>query len=369
MMSEAVQTIIIGAGQSGLSLSYHLQQRGIRHLVLERERAFSQWYKVWDNFYMNTANWLNNLPGEPQPFAAGQPRGGLGRKADALAYFQAYLDALDPPLIENCPVTRVRPQPDGTWQVDTPQAVYHTPNVAVCIGNFHRPNIPPFAAALPSSVPQLHSSRYRNPAQITTPNVFVVGSGNSGVQICDDLARAGRFERLYLALSGNRTVPYRLLGVVPTYEIVRLLRLQDLRVDTWPVKWVVHHLEGKGDPAFHVSPKKLARAFGVRLVGRAVGVSGENVTCSDGSRVPLQDLTVLWCTGYRADYDFIEVQPREKAFDERGRPRHRRGVVPGCPGLFFVGLRFQSIVASHNIYGCGHDAAYIAGQIAQRLEG
>ena len=355
-----MNTIVIGGGQAGITLSYFLQQRGIEHLVLERDRAFSAWHNCWDSFQLNTANWMNTLPGMQKPFAPHKAWYDTATREEALDYFCAYRQMVNPPLKEGVTVTQVA-EGENTWHVHTDTKTYHTTNVAICTGHAARPFVPDIAKKLPPSILQLHSSAYRNPDQITTANVLIVGSGSSGIQICLDLAQSDQFENLSFALSGNGVVPWSILGI-PIGVFSRLLPIFEIQQPSLIGRRIAHQWQG-GDPAMAPSPRWLSKHYGVQRVGRVIDADHRGIVCANGKIISLKDLTVLWCTGFRPDYAFIRVHHPESAFDKNG-PIHTRGVC--IPGLFFVGLKFQHTVGSHLLRGVGRDAEYIAQKIAER---
>lgn len=362
-MKEFINTIIVGGGQAGITTSYFLQQNKIAHIVLEKDHAFSIWNKRWDSFHMNTANWMNSLPGSTEEFAGDENRNGLGTKDDALRYFESYLAAVNPPLRENTEATLVKQKKDNTWQVHTPGSIYQAKNVVICTNPLKNPKIPPISIGLPSTVPQIHSSEYKNPKQINTDHVLIVGSGNSGVQICEELAKSGRFEIIMFSISGNLTFPIKILGF-SIYKLLKLFRLVNLKPNTWLGRKLFPF--NKGDPAIPPSPKQLAEIYKVDLVGKVSGIDQTGIRCSDSKTVPFKDLSVIWCTGFQSNYGFIELKNRNEVFSTAGQPIHKRGVVAAAPSLYFVGLRYQFTIGSHSIYGVGIDAQYIAHFIAER---
>ena len=283
---------------------------------------------------------MNALPGANHDFAPGANRNGLGSKADALRYFQAYLESVSPPIKEHTTVTKVQQGNNGLWRVETPQIIYETRNVVICTGGAPHPIIPAITADIPPSVRQLHSSEYRNPEQLMKGNILVVGSGSSGVQICEDLAKSNRFDRLYLAVSGNFSFPWKVMGI-PIHTILRYSGFANINRTSWLGKRMYESMKGKGDPATPPSPAALNSNYGVELVGRVVAVDEEKIRCSDEQAVTTENLTIVWCTGFNADYDYIEVESRKRVFDNEEDPIHERGVASGAPGLYFIGLRFQ----------------------------
>lgn len=357
---NSFDAVIVGAGPAGVATSFFLQRRQISHVVLEKDRAFSEWYGRWDSFHMNTPNWMNELPGATVEFAPGADRDALGTRADAIRYFAAYFSAVDPPIREGIDVEAVKQGSAQEWRVIADDTILVARSVVICTGAFQHPRIPSLSAQLPGTLPQMHSRQYRNPEQITTARVMVVGSGNSGVQICEDLARSKRFDMITLAVSGHITVPLEILGV-SVFRIAKWLGALDASPNSWLGRMIVP--PDRGDPAIPPSPKQLADRYGVELVGKVTANDGSRLQCSDGRRVSLEDLSIVWCTGFQQRHDFIEVHDSERVFDLCGRPIHNRGVVSAAPGLYFVGLRFQSTVSSHAIYGLGRDAEFVAQHI------
>ena len=357
---NSFDTVIVGAGPAGIATSFFLQRRQISHLVLEKDRAFSQWYKRWDSFHMNTANWMNELPGAAVEFAPKADRGALGTRADAIRYFETYLSAVDPPIREGVNVKALKQDIAQNWLVIADDTILLTNNVVICTGEFQQPRIPSLSSHLPGTLPQLHSRHYQNPEQFSTAQVLVVGSGNSGIQICEDLARSERFDMITLAVSDNITVPLEIMGV-SVFRIAKWLGALDASPNSWLGRRVVS--KERGDPVIPPSPKQLADIYDVKLVGKVTGFDGSKLQCSDGRTVSLKNLSIVWCTGFQQRYDLIDVLDTKRVFDGSGRPIHHRGVASGAPGLYFVGLRFQSTISSHALYGISHDAKYVAQHI------
>lgn len=361
---KAIDVVVVGGGQAGISLSYFLQQRGVRHVVLERDRPFSSWVNRWEGFRTNTPNWMNTLAmTKPGVFPSSDPKA-FATKEELLEYLGACLEATNPP-IEIASVESVRQREPGWWEVRTNHAVYDAKTVAVCSGAMSTPRLPR-AASQVRSLAQLHSSQYRSPDQVTTGNVLVVGSASSGVQICRLLAESGRFAGISMAVSKVMTLPKSVLGI-PTHKLLHLFRLFDVTSTSLLGRFMYSGLETKGDPIMRPAPKDLRRLFDVRLYGRFAGADQDKIHFEDGQSLSVDDLTIIWCTGFRGGYDFISVEDSKDVFDANGSPIHVRGVAAAAPGLYFVGLRYQHTVASHDLYGVGADAEYVAHQIEQRL--
>lgn len=313
---------------------------------------------------MNTANWMNRLPGLNRRFSD-RRWWDVASLAETLEYLNAYATAVAAPVRENTRVRSVEQRPDGTWHVVADNHDVSTPVVAICTGAMSRPRIPLASERLPQHVHQLHSSEYRRPAQIHTRRVLVVGSGNSGVQICHELACVG-FDEVYLSVSGNRVLPWHIWGI-PIAVVTRAIRIFDTRRTSFLGKRLAAG-RARGDIAMAPGPAELRQQYGVRLVGRVRDASaGKAVECDDGSRVSTDDLTIVWCTGFADRYEWIRPSSRTAAFYDDGEPKHQRGEVPGAPGLYFVGLRFQYTLSSHLLYGVGRDARHVSGRIRRYL--
>ena len=361
---ETLDAVIVGGGQAGLSLSYFLSAHGISHVILERDRAFSVWHGRWDTFRMNTANWMNVLPGHRREFVPGKDPDRTASRLEALSYFNDYLESTKPPLREQTQVLQVQQESDVSWLITTTDGKYRTPNVVICTGQDSDPKFPEVASHIPHEIPTLHSSEYRNPAQIETRNVLVVGSGSSGVQICEDMARSDRFAAVYLSVSGNLVIPWEILGV-PVGTIVRRLNVFNVQCESWTGRRICDSKD-KGFPAMAPSPAWLKKTYGIRLVGKVTNIQADRIACSDGNTVPLVSLSIIWCTGFASRYEFLHVRKRNRVFNNKGKPIHLRGVIPAAPGLDFVGLKWQHTVSSHLLYGVGRDADYIAQHIRIR---
>ena len=368
VLAATTDVIVVGAGQAGLSLSYFLRRNGVSHIVLERDRPFSSWHHRWDGFYANTPNWMNSLPRSVNGVFPGKDRNGFATKQELLEYFARYLDDLSPPLQAGVDVTGVRQTPDGNWEVATDGKSFKARNVVICTGAMAAPRLPSVSAAIPPGVPQLHSSEYRNPDQLRTPEVLIVGSGSSGVQICKELCRSGRFSRIHLATSNILVLPRHVCGI-QIHRFLHLLGFFQVRTKSTIGRLMYSRLETRGDPIVRPHPRDLARQYGVKIYGRVEAVDDAHLRFADGQALPMGKISVLWCSGYKPDYGWIENLRGPVSLDRRGYPIHDRGVVEDSSGLYFVGLRYQYTVASHDIYGVGRDAEHVAGHIAGKLAG
>jgi putative flavoprotein involved in K+ transport len=417
MSSSAAQTrpirlpvAVIGGGQAGLSASYYLKQHGVEHVVFERERAGYAWReRRWDSFCLVTPNWQCELPG----FAyareyGGEDPDGFMNKQEILAYLAAYVERLAPPLREGVAVTRLRRAQAG-FQLETSDGTFLADQVIVAAGNYHIPRVPELAAQLPAHIVQLHSSEYKNSAALPEGAVLVVGTGQSGCQIAEDLHLAGR--RVHLCTGSAPRVARRYRG----RDVVAWLAQMghyDLPVHQHPLQEGVrakanHYVTGR-DGGRDIDLRLFARQ-GMQLHGRLCGIEASwlqfgddlerNLDAADATSESIKRSidafivkegisapeeppyvpvwrpsdpprtldyaqagigSVIWSMGYRSDFSFIELP----IFDAKGYPRHERGVTP-ARGLFFLGLPWLFTWGSGRFSGVARDAAFVVEQIVR----
>jgi putative flavoprotein involved in K+ transport len=356
---ERVPVIVIGAGQAGLSVGYHLARRGVRFVILDAgERVGDQWRRRWDSLRLFTPARYDGLDGMSFP----DHRDAFPTK-DAMAdYLEAYAARFSLPV-------RTRTRVDGLSRrgdrfiVRAGERTFETEQVVVAMASYQRPKLPAFASQLAPEVVQLHSSDYRNPSQLEDGGVLIVGAGNSGSEIALELARHGY--RTWLSGRDTGHIPFRIDGVAARYLLVQLvLRVvfhRILTTDTPIGRKVRPEAVSKGGPLIRVKPKQLAAAA-VERVPRIAGVRDGRPVLEDGRALDVSN--VIWCTGYHPAFSWMDLD----IFDEHGEPRHERGVVGDVPGLYFVGLHFLYAMSSTMIHGVGRDANFIAGRIAARVK-
>lgn len=407
MPIETVETLIIGGGQAGLALSEHLGKLGKSHLILERDRIAERWRTArWDTLVANGPAWHDRFPSlgfddiDPNSFA---PRDRI------VAYFETFAKQINAPIRCGVTVTSVTRKPDGAGYIaETSAGTVHATNVVAATGPFQRPLIP---AVVPETagILQIHSTGYRNPSQLPEGAVLVVGAGSSGVQIADELLRAGK--RVYLSVGPHDRPPIRYRGKDFCWWL-GVLGMWDAKTHQPGMEHVTIAVSG-AHGGHTVDFRKLA-ANGMMLVGRtqactdgvlhfapdlahniaqgnahylSVLDAADAYVTKTGLDLPLEPearqmapasrcetnptlhlnvadagiTAIIWATGFALDYDWLKVD----AFDDKGRPAHDRGVT-AVPGLYFLGLPWLSRRASPFIWGVWHDAAYLADQIAAR---
>jgi putative flavoprotein involved in K+ transport len=407
MPVEKIDTLVVGAGQAGVAMSEHLSKCGVLHLVVERHRIAERWRSErWDSLVANGPAWHDCFPGMTFPDI---DQDGFVAKEKVADYFAAYAEMIAAPIrcgVDVESVQRLVGRPG--FRVETSDGVIEANNVIAATGPFQRPVIP---AIVPedAALMQLHSSAYRNPSQLPEGAVLVIGAGSSGVQIADELSRAGR--RIYLSVGPHDRPPrsYRgrdycwWLGVLGKWD------LEAPRPGAEHVTIAVSGAYGGQTIDF----RRLAEN-GTTLLGRAQSFAdgvmtfapdlARNIARGDANLMSLLDeadayvvcngldlpedpetrrigpnpkcLTdpildfnlaeaginsIIWATGYTVDYSWLKVD----AFDEAGRPKHQRGVSIE-PGIYFLGLPWQSRRGSSFIWGVWHDAMFVANHIATR---
>lgn len=350
MYASDFDTLVIGAGQAGLAVGYHLARLGRDFVILDGgSRVGESWRKRWDSLRLFTPAAYSSLPGLPFPAEPCY----LPTKDDVADYLEAYARRFALPIRFGMPVRRVR-KDETAFLVFTDDQLFTARNVVVATGAFATPRLPAFAAGLDPAITQLHSNTYRNPDQLPPGPVLVVGAGNSGAQIALELAAS---REVWLAGPDVGNLPRRILGKDLYWWIWR--PVLDVPVDTWRGRRLKANRFAGADPLIGIDLKKMAPPR-LHRVGRVVGVSDGKPLLDDGA-VP-DVASVVWCTGFRPDFQWIEPD----VTGEDGYPRYERGVVTEVPGLYFVGLRFQYRMNSSLLGGVGADAAYVAAHIARK---
>jgi putative flavoprotein involved in K+ transport len=352
---ERVETVVIGGGQAGLSVGYHLRRHGRPFVILDaRDRIGDAWRHRWDSLRLFTPARLSGLAGMPFP----GPRWSFPTKDQMADYLESYAERFDLPIHTGVRVDRVSRDGDG-FLVSTRQRRWRAENVVVAMGSFQKPRVPPFASELAPEIAQLHSYDYRNPSQLRKGPVLVVGAGNSGAEIALEAAANGH--QTWLSGRDNGHVPFRIEGTAGRFLVPLVLRVlfhRVLTVSTPIGRRVRPKALSKGGPLVRTKPKDLTAAGVVRLP-KVTGVEHGLPRLEDGRTV--QVANVIWCTGFHPGLDWVDLPVHGDL-----EPNHDRGLVPDHPGLFFVGLFFLYAMSSEMIHGCDRDAERIVDAIAAR---
>jgi putative flavoprotein involved in K+ transport len=355
--TERVNTVVIGGGQTGLSVGYHLARRQVPFVILDaNERIGDSWRRRWDSLRLFTPARFAGLDGMPFP----APPDSFPTKDEMADYLERYARRFALPVRSGVRVDRLSRLGDR-FLVVAGDRRFEADHVVVAMARYQRPRIPAFAEALDPSIVQIHSFDYRGPAQLRQGDVLIAGAGNSGAEIGLELARTGR--RTWVAGPDTGHVPFRIAGFAGRVLLVRLV----LRVLFHRVLSVANPIGRRmrpkmlhgGGPLIRVKPQDLV-AEGVTRTPRVVGVERGRPRLEDG-RV-LDVANVIWCTGFHPNFSWIDLP----VFEPDGEPRHEGGLVAGEPGLYFVGLHFLYALSSGMIHGVGRDAARIATAIARR---
>src|SRR5829696_4539301 len=352
---EDFETVIIGGGQAGLSVGYHLKKQGRPFVILDaNERIGDAWRKRWDSLRLFTPARYDGLAGMRFP----APALSFPTKDEMADYLEAYAARFNLPVRTSFKVDKLSRRGDR-YVLTSGDRRFEAEHVVVATGANQVPKIPAFADELDSSIAQLHSSQYRHPSQLQDGAVLVVGAGNSGAEIAFEVSRT---HPTYLSGKPSGQLPVRHGPTAARFffPVVRFVGHNVLTLSTPIGRNVQPKLISRGAPLIRVKLKDLAAA-GVEQVPRTVGIEDGRPALGDGRVLDVSN--VIWCTGFRKEFSWIDLP----IFGEDGRPLHERGVVVGEPGLYFVGLLFQYAVSSDVLPGVGRDAEYIAMHIASRV--
>jgi putative flavoprotein involved in K+ transport len=355
---DRIQTVIIGAGQAGLSVGYHLSKRGVPFIILDgNERIGDSWRRRWDSLRLFTSARWDGLDGMPFP----APPDTFPTKDDMANYLEAYARRFELPVRTGVRVTRVSKRGHG-YIVTAGGRQIEAEHVVVAMASYQEPRVPAFASQLSSNIVQLHSREYRGPRQLQNGDVLIVGAGNSGAEIAMDLKRT---HRVWMSGRATGQVPFRIDSLAGRKLLLpftfRVLFHRILTLDTPLGRKARPSVISQGTPLIRTREKDLAAA-GVQRVPRVSRVE-RGLPVLEDARV-LEVANVIWCTGFDPGFSWIDLP----IFEADGEPRHERGVVPGESGLYFVGLHFLYAMSSTMIHGVGRDAEYLAEVIQKRVQ-
>ena len=343
----SLDVVVVGGSQAGLAVGYHLARRGLRFVIIEAgPDAGHGWGSRWDSLTLFTPSQYSGLPGMAFPAAKDE----YPSKDDVAAYLKTYASTFDLPVRLDARVISLTRRDEG-YLVKTADEEFASRQVVVATGPFQTPFVPAITDDVDEAVAQIHSADYRNPAQLPAGHVLVVGGGNSGFQIAEELAATRTVD---LAV-GKRmpSLPQRLLGK-DLFWWLNGIGFMKVSTDSRLGRRL-----SQRDVLIGSSPRGLRRA-GVTLRGRLASIAGRRAVFDDGSDLEVD--AIVWATGYRPDFSWIDV-PEIKSGD--GSLVHRRGVTD-VPGLFFVGLTWQHTRGSALLGFVKDDAAFIAGRIDAR---
>lgn len=408
-MTEHHEVIVIGGGQAGLSMSWHLAQRGIEHVLLERNTVAHEWkHARWDNFTLVTPNWQCALPGFRYD---GDDPDGFMTRDEVYHFVRRYASSFGAPVREGVGVTSTRQSLGGGFHLETTGGSMHADHIVVAVGGYHIPTIPRFAEKLPGRLVQIHSSDYRGSHQFPDGDVLVVGTGQSGAQIAEDLHLDGR--RVHLA-AGTAPRVARFYRGRDCVAWLHDMGIYDVPIEDQPGgvgkrENTNHYVTGR-DGGRDIDLRAFA-VDGMQLYGRLTGVEdgvlqfaptleasldaadavAESIKDSidayidrekisaptepryvpvwrperEVTQLPLADSgisAVIWSVGFRTDYRWLKVG----AFDGEGHPTHNRGVT-AVPGLYFLGLPWQHTWGSGRFASVARDAEFLADRVGLEI--
>ena len=348
--------VVIGAGQAGLSLGYHLAKRGVRFVILDAHaRVGDAWRSRWDTLRLFSPAQFDGLDGMAFP----APAGSFPTKDQMADYLEAYARRFRLPVRTGVRVdslTRIGER----FLISAGAQRFEADNVVVAMANYQEPRIPVFARDLEGAILQLHSRDYRNPAQLRQGDVLIAGAGNSGAEIAAELAPT---RKVWLAGRDVGAVPFDIQSLAGRHIISRLLFrgvFHRLLTQTSPLAAKARANAHMPTPLIRVKAPHL-EAAGVVRTPRVLGVRDGQPILEDGRRLAVAN--IIWATGFEPNFSWVKLP----AFDTSGQPKQRRGAAIGEPGLYFVGLAFLYAASSSMIHGVGRDAGFVARRIAETL--
>jgi putative flavoprotein involved in K+ transport len=342
---EYFDTVVIGGGQTGLTIGHHLRAAGREFVIVDANaRVGDSWRRRWDSLLLFTPSRFNALPGLPFP----AKRDEYITKDQMADYLEEYARHFDLPVRLDTPVSNVARRGDG-FETCAGGRVLRSSNVVVATSTYHDPRVPAFASELDPSIVQLHSSRYRSPSQLPDGPALIVGVGNSGADIAIDLAAT---HEVIVAGETGAVIPFRIEPWLARHVLVSgvFTVLQHVITLRTPIGRKVAAAGGKS-PLVRVKPKDIAAV--ARRVPRIVGAADGRPVTADGEVFDVA--AVVWCTGFRPSFPWLDVP----VLGEGGEPTHRRGIVDSEPGLYFCGLHFQYSAASDSVVGMQRDARFV----------
>jgi putative flavoprotein involved in K+ transport len=345
-VNEPREVVVVGGGQAGLAIGYFLALQGGDFTILEAaEEPAAAWRERWDSLKLFTPARYDSLPGLPFP---GDPDRYPGRD-EVADYLADYARHFELPVELGSRVRSIR-RTNGTYLVELDNRAYEACQVVIASGPFQVPFVPTIAERLDAEVVHLHSSAYRSPAGIPEGRVLVVGGGNTGFQIAQELSGS---HAVHLSIGSRQMpLPQRILGRDLFWYLEATGLIRKNRASR-----IGRRMSGR-DTLIGSTPRALRRRHGVKLHGRAVDARGSTVRFSDGTKLDVRG--VIWATGFRVDHSWVDAP----IFDDNGRVVHQRGVTPS-PGLYFLGLTWQHTRGSALLGWVKDDAEHLPDHIAR----
>jgi len=350
--SEYFETIVIGGGQSGLSVGYGLAKEKRSVLILDASKRIGDaWRLRWDSLKLFTPSFLDGLDGMPMP---GRQHVFIS-KNEMADFLESYAKRFKLPVKSGRRVDRLYKQ-GNNFVVTAGNERFESKNVVVAMTNYQNPRVPGFAKDINPSIVQLNSKEYKNPSQLKEGNVLVVGAGNSGAEIALDVVKN---HRTYISGKEVGHVPFRIESVIARYLLVRMVRFVGhhvLSTSTSIGRKIRPKALVSAGPLVRTKPKDLVDA-GIERVSKVAGVKNGFPVLEDGRVLEVEN--IIWCTGFSPGFSWIELP----VLGEREEPFHERGIVAKQPGLYFVGLHFLHAMTSDTVTGMRRDARHVVKHI------
>lgn len=353
---KSVRTIVVGGGQAGLAVGYHLAKRGLPFLILDANKQVGDaWRHRWDSLRLFNPARYAGLPGLRFP-----ARGDTFPTKDQVAdYLGDYVHRFHLPVQSGVKVERLWQEGDRFLMAAGSQR-FESENVIVAMANYQQPKVPAFAQSLDSQIRQLHSHDYRNPSQLKEGGVLIVGVGNSGADIGMEVVSS---HPTWISGKESGHIPWAIESFISRFFLVRIVRFighHVMTVKTRIGRKLRPRLLHQASPLVRVKPRELTKA-GIKWVPRTVGVRNGLPLMEDGTTLEVKN--VIWCTGYHHGFPWIDLP----IFDEGGDPVHDAGIVNDVPGVYFVGLNFLYSMTSATLMGIGRDAERVVDAISVRM--
>ena len=352
---QKYQVIIIGAGQAGLSMGYHLSQKGIHFLILEaNKKVGDSWRKRWDTLHLFTPTQYDGLPGMPFPAS----KHSFPSKDEFADYLEKYASQFKSPVKLNTHVTSLS-RNGKEFIIDAGEQQFKADNVVVAMNDCQYQRVPSFAKDLDPDIVQIFSSKYKNPSQLQDGNVLVIGAGNSGCEIALEVSKT---HKTWLAGRDTGHIPFHIkskVGHLMVPVVLRFLFHRIFTTNTFIGRKVRSKALTTGGPLIRIKPKEITEA-GIIRVPKVTGVI-EGLPVLQNKEV-LDVNNIIWSTGYYPRFSWIDLP-----VFKNGQPIQKRGVVDSEPGLYFVGLHFLYAMSSGMIHGVERDAEYIAKEIENNV--
>ena len=354
--TKTIQTIVIGGGQAGLAVGYHLAKRGLPFLILDANKQVGDaWRNRWDSLRLFNPARYAGLPGLRFP----APGDAFPTKDEMADYLGEYVRRFHLSVQNGVRIDRLWKE-DGRFHMTAGRRHFEAENVVVAMSNYQRPNIPEFSKQLDPQVVQLHSHEYRNPSQLQDGGVLIVGVGNSGADIGIEVAQT---HPTWISGKESGHIPWAIDSFIARFFLFRVVRFVGhhvMTVKTRIGRKLRPKLMHQAPPLVRVKPWDLTKA-GIQRVPRILGVKSGLPLLADGRMLSVKN--VIWCTGYHHEFPWIDLP----VFDKAGDVVHQAGIVDNVPGIYFVGLNFLYSMTSATLMGIGRDSERVVDALWRRM--